>query len=252
MCSGQDYGIGGPVEGRYKLECTSNASHNEHPQAGWGHCMACHADDPATKPALWSAYVHGSRLTKVGRRALLLGINGGLGHHRYPGIGSGDVYEAWQTLYFEIYLSLTAANTVTEWNHDLGGFMKWTGDGVVSGPPCDGCWYHEPERYARWLQAGVFQGIFRTHMASPGDPTPWRYSNFPVLREAFQLRNALGPYIYTAAFQAYKTGVLPCHPMYYDFVSDDPFALRTITVRTLPMRRGCSCCCGWCFFSDWF
>ena len=82
--------------------------------------MACHADSPETKPALWSAYVHGSRLTRIGRRALLLGINGGLGHHRYPGIGSGDVYAAWQTLYFEIYLSFTAANTVTEWNHDLG------------------------------------------------------------------------------------------------------------------------------------
>lgn len=54
--------------------------------------------------------------------------------------------------------------------------MQWTGDGVVSGPPCDGCWYHNPERYARWLQAGVFQGIFRTHMAAPGDPTPWKYS----------------------------------------------------------------------------
>lgn len=100
----------------------------------------------------------------------------------------------------------------TEWNHDLGGFMK-PDDGDTAGPPCKGCWYHNPERYARWLQAGVFQGIFRTHMSAPGDPTPWRYPNFEVLREAFQLRNALGPYIYTAAFQAYQTGVLPCHPL---------------------------------------
>ena len=173
---------------------TSNASHAAHPEDGFGHCMACHADDPVDKPALWSAYVHGSRLTRKDRRALLLGINGGLGHHRYPGIGSGDVYEGWQTLYFEIYLSFTAANTVTEWNHDLGGFMKPT-DGDKAGPHCADCWYHDPERYARWLQAGVFQGIFRTHMSAPGDPTPWKYSNFEVLREAFQLRNALGPYI---------------------------------------------------------
>ena len=39
------------------------------------------------------------------------------------------MYEGWQTLYFEIYLSLTAANTVTEWNHDLGGFMPHYNDG---------------------------------------------------------------------------------------------------------------------------
>ena len=210
--------------------------------------MACHADDPKDKPALWSGYVHGSRLTKIGRRALLLGINGGLGHHRYPGIGSGDVYEAWQTLYFEIYLSFTAANTVTEWNHDLGGFMKWTGDGDPGGPPCstggshETCWLHDPERYARWLQAGVFQGIFRTHMSAPGDPTPWRYSNFEVLREAFQLRNALGPYIYTAAYQAYRTGVLPCHPLYYDWPEEEmAYTLSTLRVQSASGAQGGYC-----------
>ena len=31
----EDYGLGGPGEGRYKLECTTNASHNAHPSAGW-------------------------------------------------------------------------------------------------------------------------------------------------------------------------------------------------------------------------
>ena len=240
----EDYGIGGPGEGAYKVECTSNASHAAHPGNGYGHCMSCWGDDPAQKPALWSAYVHGSRLTKVGRRALLLGINGGLGHHRYPGIGSGDVYEGWQTLYFEIYLSFTAANTVTEWNHDLGGFMP-PDDGDAAGPPCVGCWYHNPERYARWLQAGVFQGIFRTHMSAPGDPTPWKYSNFPVLREAFQLRNALGPYIYTAAFQAYQTGVLPCHPLYYDFPEEE-MAYTLSTLRIEPTANSAKLCVGGC------
>ena len=217
----EDYGIGGPKEGEYKVECTA-----EYPPphtAGWGHCMSCFDDDPAEKPALWSGYVHGSRLTRQKKRALLLGINGGLGHHRYPGVGSGDVYETWETLSFEIYLSLTAANTVVEWNHDLGGFMR--GDDSLPGPidPHTNArtWLHNPERYARWLQAGVFQGIFRTHQSFPGDPTPWHYPNFEVLREAFQLRNALGPYIYTAAWQAYMTGTLPCHPMYYDFPEEE-------------------------------
>lgn len=246
----EDYGLGGPGEGSHKVECTSAASHAAHPSDGWGHCMACHADDPAQKPGLWSAYVHGSRLTKVGRRALLLGINGGLGHHRYPGIGSGDVYEGWQTLQFEIYLSFTAANTITEWNHDVGGFIPASDR---PGPPCPsdnrpqgqgghagGCWMHDPERYARWMQAAIFQGIFRTHMSAPGDPTPWKYSNFPVLREALQMRNALGPYIYTAAYQAYKTGVLPCHPLYYDHPEEE-MAYTLSTLRSQPSAAGKYC-----------
>jgi alpha-glucosidase (family GH31 glycosyl hydrolase) len=137
--------------------------------------MHCYDDSPDQKPALWSGYVHGSRLESVGRRALLLGINGGLGMHRYPGVGSGDVYEAWETLAFEIYLSLTAANVVIEWNHDLGGFMPGNDSLPGTFDPHLGrtTWLHNPERYARWLQAGVFQPIFRTHMSQPGDPTPW-------------------------------------------------------------------------------
>ena len=82
-----------------------------------------------------------------------------------------------------------------EWNHDLGGFMQ--GEGTSMGPydPHIGkhTWLHNPERYARWLQAGVFQGIFRTHQSAPGDPTPWRYPTFEVLRAAMQVRGLSSP-----------------------------------------------------------
>lgn len=216
----EDYGIGGPNEGSYKVECSAQHVH----KVGYGHCMHCFEDPVAEKPQLWSGYVHASRLERKDRRALLLGINGGLGMHRYPGVGSGDVYEAWKTLSFEIYLSFTAANVVTEWNHDLGGFMDgFQGSSQGAYDPHIGghTWLHNPDRYNRWLQAGVFQGIFRTHQSAPGDPTPWHYPNFPILRKAFQLRSALGPYIYSAAFDAWQTGVLPCHPLYYDFPEED-------------------------------
>jgi hypothetical protein len=86
--------------------------------------MHCYDDDDSQKPQLWSAYVHTSRRTQKNLRALTLGIYGGLGHHRYPGVGSGDVYEAWKTLRLEVYLTLTAANVGVEWNHDLGAFTR--------------------------------------------------------------------------------------------------------------------------------
>jgi alpha-glucosidase (family GH31 glycosyl hydrolase) len=141
------------------------------------------------------------------------------------------------------------------------------GEGTSVGPydPHIGkhTWLHNPERYARWLQAGVFQGIFRTHQSAPGDPTPWRYPNFEVLRAAMQvrglsspglsspglsspagrrrppqLRNALGPYIYTAAFEAHESGVLPCHPLYYSFPEEpEAYALSSLRGPSQPLQH---------------
>ena len=61
----------------------------------FGHCLHCYADDVSSKPQLWSAYIHNSRRERKNKSGMSLGIYGGLGHHRYPGIGSGDVYESW-------------------------------------------------------------------------------------------------------------------------------------------------------------
>ena len=41
------------------------------------------------------------------------------------------------------------------------------------------------------------------------------------LQKAFLLRNALVPYIYTQAYEAYLTGVLPAHPVYYDWPEEE-------------------------------
>eukprot|EP00658_Telonema_sp_P-2_P041518 TRINITY_DN29705_c0_g1_i2.p1 TRINITY_DN29705_c0_g1~~TRINITY_DN29705_c0_g1_i2.p1 ORF type:complete len:584 (+),score=96.53 TRINITY_DN29705_c0_g1_i2:393-2144(+) len=216
----EDYGLGGPGIGKYQVLCTANDSS----KSSFGHCLHCYQDDVDAKPQLWSAYVHGSRREMKNLRSLTLGIYGGLGHHRYPGVGSGDVYASWGTLQFEIFLSVTAANVVTEWNHDLGGFMETADSRIGRFDPLLNAttWLHPPERYLRWLQAGVFQPIFRTHMSNPGDPSPWEYPNFGLLRQAYLLRNSLVPYIYSASYDAYLTGVLPMHPLYYDFGAHDP------------------------------
>ena len=46
---------------------------------------------------------------------------------------------------------------------------------------------------------------------------PWMYPNFPLLRDVFQLRNALVPYLYSAAFESSRTAVLPVHALYLDW-----------------------------------
>lgn len=45
--------------------------------------------------------------------------------------------------------------------------------------------------------------------------------HYEYMKDAFELRYALTPYIYGAARQAYDTGVSLCRPMYYDYPEAD-------------------------------
>jgi Glycosyl hydrolase family 31 C-terminal domain/Glycosyl hydrolases family 31 TIM-barrel domain/Domain of unknown function (DUF5110) len=78
----------------------------------------------------------------------------------------------------------------------------------------------EPELYARWIQFGAFSPILRTHTTkNPGaERRIWAYppEYASVMRDAFLLRYALIPYIYTASRQTYDTGVPFLRPLYYD------------------------------------
>ena len=48
-----------------------------------------------------------------------------------------------------------------------------------------------------------------------------KFSNLDLQREAFKLRYTLVPYIYTAARQAYDTGVSICRPLYYEWPEEN-------------------------------
>ena len=145
------------------------------------------------------------RLNRPGHRPLIFHRWGGLGSHRYPIGFSGDSFTTYGTLAWQPYFTATASNVgFGYWGHDLGGHQQ-TGD-------------NDPEIYLRWMQYGVFTPIFRTHATNwPGiERRIWHYDNFPLLLETVKLRYALMPYIYTAARQAYDTGVSICRPLYYD------------------------------------
>ena len=76
-----------------------------------------------------------------------------------------------------------------------------------------------PELMLRWLQFGVFSPIFRTHGGSQAgtERRIWKYENFPSMLKCCNLRYQLMPYIYTAARQAYDTGISICRPLYYEW-----------------------------------
>ena len=144
------------------------------------------------------------RLNRPEHRPVIFHRWGGLGSHRYPIGFSGDSFSTFPTLAFQPYFTATAANVCFGyWGHDLGGHQHGNND---------------PELYLRWMQYGVFSPLFRTHATN--DPKIemriWKYPNFKDLLQTVKLRYELMPYIYTAARQAYDTGVSICRPLYYD------------------------------------
>lgn len=186
--------------------------------------------------ALWTAAVHVHEREAVGMRGMTLGIFGGLGHHRYGVVGSGDTLEAWETLRWEIYETITAANVLTAWTHDLGGFYPESGEHgippqvsllrelsqMTAGvPPGNDAWMHDPERYLRWLQWGAQSPFFRPH-ASHGVVVPWAYNDTAAWMEPlWRWRSALLPYTYSAAHAASGSGVLPVRGLYIDWPEEE-------------------------------
>ena len=163
---------------------------------------------PGVNPTFYLNYVFFSDMERRNKnRPIIFHRYGGLGNHRYQIGFSGDTLATWESLDFQPFFTATAANVgFGYWSHDIGGhfFGGWN-----------------PELYTRWIQFGVFSPIFRTH--SCPDPKLerkiWEYppENFRIMRNAFLLRRALLPYLYSAAKAAYDTGVSICAPMYYDY-----------------------------------
>lgn len=147
------------------------------------------------------------------RRPMIYHRWGGIGSHRYQIGFSGDCLATWQVLGYLPYFTATASNVgYGYWGHDIGGHLQPKG-------------VHEtdPELYTRWLQAGVFTPIFKTH--STKDLTMekrfWVFpEHFEAMRDAVRLRYDLSPYIYNAARQTYDTGISMCRPMYYDYAEN--------------------------------
>ncbi len=156
----------------------------------------------------WLNYTFFTNMEKQGKRPLLFHRWGGMGNHRYQVGFSGDTYTSWESLEFQPFFTATASNVgYSYWSHDIGGHQS-------NGHPTEG------ELYLRWIQFGVFSPILRTHSSkiSEIERRFWMFpKQFSDMRNAIKLRYSLVPYIYKSAYQAYKTGISICRPMYYDF-----------------------------------
>jgi alpha-glucosidase len=166
---------------------------------------------PGLANTWWLNYVHFTDQQREGKRPLLFHRWGGLGNHRYQIGFSGDTISVWESLAFQPWFTATAANVgYAYWSHDIGGHMP----GAV-----------DPELYTRWVQFGAFSPILRTHTTKNPDAERriWAYPEpyASVLRTAFQLREAMEPYLYTEARRTYDTGVAFLRPLYYDWPEDD-------------------------------
>ncbi|MGD1063186.1 MAG: TIM-barrel domain-containing protein [Terracidiphilus sp.] len=166
---------------------------------------------PGVANTWWLNYVHFTDQQREGKRPLLFHRWGGLGNHRYQIGFSGDTISVWESLAFQPWFTATAANVgYAYWSHDIGGHMP----GAV-----------DPELYTRWVQFGAFSPILRTHTTKNPDAERriWAYPEpyASVLRTAFQLREAMEPYLDTEARRTYDTGVAFLRPLYYDWPEDD-------------------------------
>ena len=174
-------------------------------------------DKPSLSNTFWLNHLfaaHAAERDGGAGRPLIYHRWGGLGSHRYQVGFSGDCKVAWSMLEAIPWFTATASNVgYGYWGHDIGGHDRPDrGDGTNG------------ELFTRWLQSGVFTPIFKTHCTK--DPSIerriWKYpEHFEMLREAIRLRYRLAPYIYTAAREAYDTGVAICRPMYYDWPEAD-------------------------------
>jgi alpha-glucosidase (family GH31 glycosyl hydrolase) len=129
-----------------------------------------------------------------GMRGLNQTREGYAGIQRYPYIFAGDWPSEWQYFAPVIKAGLNIGlSGVGHWAHCMGGFEH----------PAD------PELYIRWVQFGMFSPVALVFgMDHPGYKEPWNYGDDALrnFKKYDSLRYQLLPYIYSNAYQTYKTG----------------------------------------------
>ena len=117
------------------------------------------------------------------------------GIQKYPSIWAGDWPSEWEYFLPVVRAGLNiGVSGVGYWTHCMGGFEHNA----------------DPELYMRWVQFGFFSPLSHVFgMDHPGYKEPWNYgkealANFITYDS---LRYTLFPYIYSYAWDLYKTGM---------------------------------------------
>ena len=136
--------------------------------------------------------------------------SGSAGIQKYAQTWCGDNFTSWKTLRYNIPI-ITGMGLSGQPNEgaDIGGFY---------GPA------PEEELFVRWVQNGIFQARFSIHSASNDNTVtePWMYrGSAGLIRDAILLRYRFTPYLYSAEYEASRTGAPIMRPRVYEF-QDDP------------------------------
>ncbi|MFZ0663894.1 MAG: TIM-barrel domain-containing protein, partial [Acidobacteriaceae bacterium] len=166
------------------------------------------------------------------QRAMLLARAAYTGAQRNATIfWSSDIFPTWDTFQRQVPAGLgVTASGIPYWTDDVGGFRGLPAvHHPVHTPLIDpatardnvGGYDDYPELYVRWFEYGVFMPIFRTHGMRRFN-TPWSYGDqaTPIIESYLRMRYALIPYIYSLAYNTYKTGAPYMRALFMDFPND--------------------------------
>lgn len=153
-------------------------------------------------------YEHFAKLN--GQRGFDHTREGYAGIQRYPFIWAGDWGSEWQ--WFEPIIRggmNIGLSGVGYWSHCMGGFEQYSD--------------YDTDLYLRWCQMGMFSPVAMLFgMDHPRYHEPWTYGEKAqkIFIQYDSLRYSLMPYIYTAAWQMYKTSRPMMTPLLFDHLQD--------------------------------
>lgn len=159
-------------------------------------------------PVVYAKAAYEGFQDELQRRGFNLTREGYAGVQRYPYIWAGDWPSRWTFFAPVVRGGLSIAlSGIGAWGHNAGGFEEVATE----------------ELYLRWTPFGFFNPVAHfLGMEHPHYKEPWRYGDkalFTFRRYAL-LRHRLLPYIYSAAFDTYETGIPMMRPLVLDYPAD--------------------------------
>lgn len=154
------------------------------------------------------ATYEGARKQLGNKRPFTLTRSGFSGVQRYSAVWTGDNVAGEDHMLLGVRLVNSLGMTgVPVGGYDIGGFV-----GECS-----------PALFSRWLAIAAFAPFFRVHsMVNSRDSEPWAYGEEveEITRNYINLRYQLMPYLYTAFYQAHKTGIPINRSLAVDYFQD--------------------------------
>ncbi len=162
----------------------------------------------------WSRLIYeGMRKDFPDIRPMLLMRGGTAGLQRYSVFPwTTDVSRSWGGLQPQVNLMLNSGlSGLGYMGSDIGGFAV------------DPAHPYDPELYVRWIEAGVFSPVLRTH--AQYRPEPYHYpAQENIIRRFIRMRYEWLPYNYTLAYENTTKGFPLARPLNFTGGSDDRLA----------------------------